>query len=210
MVVVDRRTKMVMFIPTTTEVDAVGSAKLFFRNWYRLHGLPSKIISDRDGRLISKFWREPFRLMQTKLAMLTSHHPQADCQTEKMNRALEEMARHYVDYAQNNWDELLPGIEHAYNSSVHAASGESLISLTYGQAPQSLTDLMIIPSETAVESVSEFVKRIHDMAGKAKETIEKANKSAALYSNKSRRDFQFGVGDKVLLSTKYFLPPSSC
>jgi hypothetical protein len=210
MVVVDRRTKMVMFIPTATEVDAVGSAKLFFRNWYRLHGLPSKIISDRDGRLISKFWREPFRLMQTKLAMLASHHPQADCQTEKMNRALEEMARHYVDYAQNNWDELLPGIEHAYNSSVHAASGESLISLTYGQAPQSLTDLMKIPSETAVESVSEFVKRIHDMAGKAKETIEKANKSAALYSNKSRRDFQFGVGDKVLLSTKYFLPPSSC
>jgi hypothetical protein len=206
MVVVDKLTKMVMFIPTTTEVDAVGSAKLFFRNWYRLYGLPSKIISDRDGRFISKFWRELFRLMQTKLAMSTSHHPQTDGQTEKANRTLEEMARHYVNYAQNNWDELLPGIEHAYNSSVHAATGESPFVLTYGQAPQSLTDLMILPSETAVESVSEFVKRMQDMAGKAKEAIEKANKSAELYSNKSRRDFQFGVGDKVLLSTKYFLP----
>jgi hypothetical protein len=92
---------MIMFIPTTAEVDAVGSAKLFFSNWYRLYGLPRNIISDRDGRVMNKFWRELFPLMETKLAMSMSHHPQTDGQTEKVNRTLEEMARHCVNYAQN-------------------------------------------------------------------------------------------------------------
>jgi Integrase zinc binding domain/RNase H-like domain found in reverse transcriptase len=195
MVIVDKLTKLVMFIPTTTEVDAVGAAKLFFGNWYRWYGLPSKIISDRDGRFVSKFWRELFRLMQTKLAMSTSHHTQTDGQTEKANRTLEEMGRHYVNYQQNNWDELLPGIEHAYNSSVHAATGESPFVLTYGKAPQTLTDLMIRPSETAVESVTEFISRMQGMAKKAREFIEKANASAEKNSNKFRRDHQLGVGD---------------
>jgi hypothetical protein len=144
--------------------------------------------------------------MQTRLAMSTSHHPQTDGQTERANRTLEEMARHYVNYRQNNWDELLPGIEHAYNSSVHATTGESPFMLTYGKAPRTLSDLVILPSKTSVETVTEFVTRMQDMAVKAKSVIEAANKSAEQYSNKARRDHQFGVGDKVLLSTKYFLP----
>jgi hypothetical protein len=60
-------------------------------------GLPKKIISDRDGSFISRFWKELFRLTQTRLAMSTSHHPQTDGQTEKANIALEEMIRHYIN-----------------------------------------------------------------------------------------------------------------
>jgi hypothetical protein len=78
--------------------------------------------------------------------------------------------------------------------------------LTYGQAPQSLTDLMILPCDTNVETVSEFITRMHSLATRAQEAIASANLSAEHYANKSRRDHQFGVGDKVLLSTKYFLP----
>jgi hypothetical protein len=48
--------------------------------------------------------------------MSTSHHPQTDGQTEKANRTLEEMIRHDINYQQNNWDDLLPALEHAYNS----------------------------------------------------------------------------------------------
>ena len=117
----DRLSKFAMFIPIQTDVDAVRSAKAFFGNWYRLFGLPRKVVSDRDGRFLSLFWRELFRKVQTRLAMSTSHHPQTDGQTERMNRTLEEMVRHYVNYQQTNWDVLLPGLEHAYNSSAHAA-----------------------------------------------------------------------------------------
>jgi hypothetical protein len=67
--------------------------------------LTNKIISDRDGRIISRFWKELFRLTQTRLAMSTSHHPQTDGQPEKENRTLKEMIRHNISYQQNNWDD---------------------------------------------------------------------------------------------------------
>jgi hypothetical protein len=76
MVIVDKLTKLVMFIPTRTDMDTVATAKMFFNHWYRWFGLLKKIISARDGRLISKFWNELFRLTQTRLEMSTSHHPQ--------------------------------------------------------------------------------------------------------------------------------------
>jgi hypothetical protein len=113
MVIVDMLTKLVMFIPTRTDMDTGETAKKFFNHWYILFGLPKKIISDRDGRFIRRFWKELFRITQTRLAMSTSHHPQTDGQTEKANRTLEEMIRQYINYQQNNWDDLLPALEHA-------------------------------------------------------------------------------------------------
>jgi hypothetical protein len=61
-------------------MDTVDTAKKFFNHWYRWFGLPKKIISDRDGRFISRFWIELFRQTQTRLAMSTSH-PSPDRQT---------------------------------------------------------------------------------------------------------------------------------
>jgi hypothetical protein len=55
MVIVDKLTKLVMFIPTRTDMDTVTTARLLFNHFYRWFGLPKKIISDRDGRFISKF-----------------------------------------------------------------------------------------------------------------------------------------------------------
>ena len=206
MVIVDKLTKLVMFIPTRTDMDTVETAKKFFNHWYRWFGLPKKIISDRDGRFISRFWKELFRLTQTRLAMSTSHHPQTDGQTEKANRTLEEMIRHYINYQQNNWDDLLPALEHAYNSSVHATTGLAPFMMTFGQIPRNMADILIEPSSTSVECVSEFVKRMQGLVTNAVASIDQANKTAEGYANRSRRDFRFGVGDAVLLSTKYFIP----
>jgi Chromo (CHRromatin Organisation MOdifier) domain len=86
--------------------------------------------------------------------MSTIHHPQTDGQTEKANRTLEEMIGHYINYQQNNWDDLFPALEHAYNSSVQATTGLALFMMTFGQIPSFMADILIEPSSTSVESVS--------------------------------------------------------
>jgi hypothetical protein len=116
------------------------------------------------------------------------------------------MIIHYINYQQNNWDDFLPALEHAYNSSVHATTGLSPFMMTFGHIPRNMADILIVPSSTSVESVSEFVKRLQGLVTSAVTSIDQANKTAEGYANRSRRDFQFGLGDAVLLSTNYFIP----
>jgi hypothetical protein len=78
--------------------------------------------------------------------------------------------------------------------------------MTLGQIPRNMADILIEPSSTSVESVSEFVKRMQGLVTNAVASIDQANKTAEKYMNRSMRNFQFGVGDAVLLSIKYFIP----
>ena len=115
-VFVDRLSKMVHFAPTITEVTAEGIAKLIMRNVVRLHGVPREIVSDRDTRFTAKFMRKLCELLGIKQSMSTAFHPQSDGQTERANRVLEDMLRHYVSPAQDDWDEHLSMAEFAVNN----------------------------------------------------------------------------------------------
>lgn len=65
-----------------------------------LHGIPVEIVSEFwDSEFTSKFWSELQRLIGSKQAMSTAFHLQTDGQTERANRVIEEVLRHYVsDY----------------------------------------------------------------------------------------------------------------
>ena len=95
-VVVDRLTKLVKFIPTRKDVKTPELARLFIEHLYRLYGLPADIVSDRDRKFDSHFWREVFKKLDTTLSMSTADHPQSDGQTERVNQVLEDMLRAYV------------------------------------------------------------------------------------------------------------------
>src|SRR5437667_7304653 len=96
-VVVDTFSKMCYLIPTTTNVKAEGVAKLYFENIYRLHGLPKAIISNRDTKFTGSFWRTLQKMIGTDLLMSTTAHPQTDGQSERSNRTLLQILRHFVN-----------------------------------------------------------------------------------------------------------------
>ncbi|GJP54433.1 hypothetical protein CLOM_g13518 [Closterium sp. NIES-68] len=81
LVVIDMFSKMGHFIPTYTTARTEETAQLFLRYIISQHDLPTTLISDRDPKFTSKFWKELMSLLGTKLAMSSAYHPQTDGQT---------------------------------------------------------------------------------------------------------------------------------
>ena len=72
--VVDRLTKFAHFFAISLDYSTSQVANLFFREVFKLHGLPKTIVNDRHGKFTSAFWQELFRLVGTELATSTSYH----------------------------------------------------------------------------------------------------------------------------------------
>ena len=115
-VVTDCLTKMAHFFPMKKIDGTLEVAKLFVKEIFRLHGMPKSIVSDRDSKFTSNFWKATFKSIGTELRMSTAFHPQTDGETERVNRVLEDMLRMYVNDKQTNWNEYLPLVEFAYNN----------------------------------------------------------------------------------------------
>ncbi|GJP38862.1 hypothetical protein CLOM_g23274, partial [Closterium sp. NIES-68] len=120
LVVIDKFSKMGHFIPTHTTARTEETAQLFVRHIISQHGIPTTLISDRDPKFTSKFWKELMSLLGTKLAMSSAYHPQTDGQTERLNQIVEQLLRAACKDDISKWDLHLPVLEFAYNNATHA------------------------------------------------------------------------------------------
>ena len=120
-----------------TTVTARGVMCLILKEVMRLHGIPESIVSDRDTKFTSIFWKELHKLMGSKLLMSTVFHPQTDGATERANRSIAQILHTVVSNDQKDWSEKCPKVEFAINSSINATTGYTLFKLNYGYMPQS-------------------------------------------------------------------------
>src|SRR3954465_13499095 len=104
-VVVDRLTKVAHFIPVKTTYNSAKIAKIYMSRIVCLHGVPSKVVSDRGTQFSSKFWRQLHESLGTRLEFSTVFHPQTDGQTERVNQILEDMLRACALAHGSSWDE---------------------------------------------------------------------------------------------------------
>uniref|UniRef100_A0A151UDQ6 Transposon Ty3-I Gag-Pol polyprotein n=1 Tax=Cajanus cajan TaxID=3821 RepID=A0A151UDQ6_CAJCA len=165
---------MAHFIPCHKVDDASYIAKLFFREVVRLHGLPKTIVSDRDAKFLSHFWKVLWEKLGTKLLYSTTFHPQTDGQTEVVNRSLSTLLRVLLKGNKKTRDDCLPHLEFAFNRVVHKTTNLSPFEVIYGFNPITPLDLLPLPNTPSLfhkKSVSraDFIKKYHE---KIKSQIE--------------------------------------
>ncbi|KAF1315473.1 Pol protein, partial [Globisporangium splendens] len=218
LVFVDRFSKMVHLAPVSDKISAEMTAKVFVDVVFRLHGLPVEIVSDRDTRFTSKFWRALFGLLDTKLSMSTAAHPETDGQTERVNRVLEDVLRSYAT-SFKEWSEFLPLAEFALNNSTHVSTGHSPFYVNYGIHPRVPASIMgevstlsgggttakgnKPQSSREEQQVDDFVVRRQAVVRFVRDAIAKAQDLQKEQADKSGRKNKqvYKINDLVLLST---------
>ena len=132
-VIVDRLTKSAHFLSIRMTWSAFQLGDLFIQQIVRLHGVPRTIVSNRDGRFTSHFWRQVHAALGTRLHFTTAYHPQSDGQSERTIQTLEDMLRACVLDWGSVWVRHLNLVEFAYNNSWHSSIGMAPYEALYGR-----------------------------------------------------------------------------
>jgi len=198
-VIVDRFTKMAHFIPLK-EKTALDLARIFAKEIWKNHGLPTDIVSDQDSRFTSEVWREFLKILEIRPRMSTAFRPQTDGQTERLNQTIEAYLRAFVGHEQDDWVRLLPMAEFAYNNSVTMGNGTTPFYANYGFHPRAidLPDEKDEPVNPASTVYGHWMTAIHDSARKG---LKAAQEKMRRYTDPDQKPPPaYQVGDLVMLN----------
>lgn len=169
MVVVDRLSKYAHFCALPQPFTPTLVAQTFMDQIFKLHGMPTSIVSDRDPIFTSNFWQELFRIQGTQLKLSTSYHPQTDGQTEAVNKCLETYLRCFTSEKQHLWVQWLPLAEWWYNTNYHATTKMTPYEAVYGQLPPSPTSYLTGCSK--VQAVDQLLQHRATMLAHLRENL---------------------------------------
>ena len=196
-VIVDRLTKFAHFLAINMTFSLDKLARLYVNEVVSRHGVPMSIVSDRDPRFTSRFWKQLQRALGTKLNFSTAFHPQTDGQSERTIQTLEDMLRACVIEFTGSWDEHLPLIEFAYNNSYHSSIEMAPYEALYGRKCRT----PVCWDEDGERRLlgPELVQYTSDQIQIIRTKLKAAQDRQKSYFDKKHREVNFEVGDQVYL-----------
>ncbi|GJU69733.1 reverse transcriptase domain-containing protein [Tanacetum coccineum] len=132
-VIVDRLTKSAYFLATREDYSMEKLSRLYIDEIVARHGVHVSIISDRDGRFTSRFWKTLQKALGTRLDMSMAYHPQTDGQSKHIIQTLEDMLRACMIDFGGSWDTHLPLAEFSYNNCYHLSIRCAPFEALYGR-----------------------------------------------------------------------------
>ncbi|GKA95856.1 reverse transcriptase domain-containing protein [Tanacetum coccineum] len=196
-VIIDRLTKSAHFIPTRATDSMETLTRLYIKEIVSRHGVPISIISDRDSRFTSRFWKSMQNVLGTHLDMSTAYRPQTDGQSERTIQTLEDMLRACVIDFGKGWERHLPLVEFSYNNSYHASIKAAPFEALYDRKCRSpvcwaeVGDVQLTGPEIIIETTEKIVQ--------IRQRLQAARDRQRSYANIRRKPLEFQVGDHVML-----------
>jgi len=203
LVIVDRLTKMAIYLPCRKDIDSPELARLFFEHVICKRGVPDNIVTDRGTQFTSRFWTRVCSHLSTDHRLSTAFHPQTDGQTERQNQTMEQYLRAFCNYEQDNWVELLPLAEFAYNNAIHASTRMTPFWANYHYHPVMQFKAPMQPSSLNSEIQADtFAAGLEETHQTLRKNLQEAQANQTMYAG--GKEVIFEVGDKVWLSTRHF------
>jgi hypothetical protein len=147
--------KGVILCPCMKMITWEGTAMLLQDNLFKRFGLPNKIISDRDPRFAAHTFQELLKLLNIKLNLTTTYHPQLDGTTKRVNQKIEVYLSIYCTSHPEDWLHYLSTLEFTHNNQRHAERVHTPFKLIQGDSPISIP---ITFSHTKFPSIKEKMK----------------------------------------------------
>ncbi|GKA79633.1 putative reverse transcriptase domain-containing protein [Tanacetum coccineum] len=196
-VIVDRLTKSAHSLPMKKTDSLEKLTQLYLKEIVCRHGVPVSIISDRDSRFASRFWRSLQKALGTDVNMSTAYHPQTDGQSERTIQTLEDMLRACMIDFGSCWDRHLPLVEFSYNNSYHASIKAAPFEAIYWRKCRS----PICWSEVGDSQLTgpEMIRETTEKIVQIKNRLLAARSHQKSYANVRRKPLEFNVGDMVML-----------
>nr|GFC52151.1 putative reverse transcriptase domain, ribonuclease H-like domain, aspartic peptidase domain protein [Tanacetum cinerariifolium] len=194
-VIVDQLTKSAIFTPIR-ETDFMDKlVSIYLNEVVTRHGIPVSIISDRDPRFASNFWRSLQNALGTRLDMSTAYHPETDGQSERTIQTLEDMLRACAIDFGKGWVNHFPLVKFSYNNNYPASIKAAPFEALYGRKRRSpvywteVKEAQILGPELIKETTEKIVQ--------IKQRMQAARDRQESYADLKRKPMEFRVGDKV-------------
>ena len=202
LVVVNRLTKMVHYIPVTDKITAQELYEVLDREVFSVHGLPDSIVSDRDSLIISRYWKALMRYMTIDRQMSTAFWPQTDGQTKCQNSPMEQYLRAYINFEQDDWVTWLPKAEFAYNNAYNNSTKMTPFFANLGYHPRMSYEHDPDKRSTYNQSAIKTITKHREILAMLKHKLAAAQKHQATAHNWHAIERSYDVGKWVYLNRK--------
>ena len=145
---------------------------------------PKAIVSDRDVKFISYFWKTLWHMLGTKLKFSTAFHSQTDGQMEVVYRSLGNILRIIVGEHLGSWDLKLSIAKCVDNTSVNKTTGRSPYEIVYVFRPKQPIDLILVADHyRESESISTLASDVHELHKEISDMIAHNNANYKLWAD---------------------------
>jgi hypothetical protein len=203
------------YVPCTAEEDGTSAektAKLLINNVWKLHGLSSTIVSDRDSQFVSLVWKTVCKALKINIKLSTAFHSETNDQSEIANQKMKRYLRVYCNYQQDDWSKWLSMTEFAFNAATSAFTGLSAFMTNYGFEPR----MSFEPSDSTdsrerlsarervlTQKAGNIAEKMRDIWNFTKKTLANAQEIQKKYADKKRKNSsKYKIDDMIWLSTK--------